>query len=560
MGSYTPEPDYGRRLLPVTIDEIARDEPEKIWASLPYSDDDLARGYEDITFGTFANAVNTLAWRIEKDFGKGKDFPTVAYLGAPDVRYHIMQMACAKTGYKVLFSSYSNSLTGHLALMDKTDASFLMSASTVKIHDILASRPMKHAIISELDELLYSPPIKTYPYSKSYEEAKNDPYLILHSSGTTGLPKPIVWTHGAMAALDAHCALPEIDEVSGRQRRNICTHPGNGHRMLTPFMHFHGISSIVGLCGSAFGGGVFVPGLRNRLVTREDIFDIIEYSRSTDAFLSPAMLEDLANHPDCERYVSKLGTVLYGGAPIHHGAGVKISKYTNLQSQWGITESGKVIDLETDPEDFDYCSWDIKYSGLEFRKQTDDLYEMIMVKNPDSEPYAVYFRREDVDEWNIGDLWRPHPDLKKAAYTWRFAGRSDDLISYKDGNNFFPVHYELKHSEHELIRTAVISGTGHRQGVLVIELNEPTSDISKQSEILDRIWTESIVPINSVAPANGQIAKSHIVFSTPDKLFERNVKGTVARKATIKKFEQEIEMCYVNYGDKDMFVQSRFEK
>ena len=39
-----------------------------------------------------------------------------------------------------------------------------------------------------------------YPYEKTFEEAYNEPLVVLHTSGTTGYPKPIVWTHGWAAS------------------------------------------------------------------------------------------------------------------------------------------------------------------------------------------------------------------------------------------------------------------------------------------------------------------------------------------------------------------------
>ncbi|KAK5015039.1 hypothetical protein LTR39_002826, partial [Cryomyces antarcticus] len=34
--------------------------------------------------------------------------------------------------------------------------------------------------------------VELYPYTKSFDEAENDPVIVLHTSGSTGLPKPIV--------------------------------------------------------------------------------------------------------------------------------------------------------------------------------------------------------------------------------------------------------------------------------------------------------------------------------------------------------------------------------
>lgn len=90
MGSSVAQP--GKRLLPTVIDEIARDEPNRIWASLPINDYDLSKGYEDISYATFANAINKLAWLIVSTVGRSSDFDTVAYLGVPDVRYHMIQV------------------------------------------------------------------------------------------------------------------------------------------------------------------------------------------------------------------------------------------------------------------------------------------------------------------------------------------------------------------------------------------------------------------------------------------------------------------------------------
>ena len=65
-------------------------------------------------------------------------------------------MACAKTGYKALLSSHTNSLAGHLHLMAESEAGALLSAFGVKTADIMAARPMKHALIPELQDLLSS--------------------------------------------------------------------------------------------------------------------------------------------------------------------------------------------------------------------------------------------------------------------------------------------------------------------------------------------------------------------------------------------------------------------
>lgn len=49
------------RVVPLIIDQYARDQPSKSWASVPKSSD-LADGFRDISYATFANAINRAAW------------------------------------------------------------------------------------------------------------------------------------------------------------------------------------------------------------------------------------------------------------------------------------------------------------------------------------------------------------------------------------------------------------------------------------------------------------------------------------------------------------------
>lgn len=453
-----------------------------------------------------------------------------------------------------------HSPAAHLNLMDKTETRTLFTAEGVEVADILADRPMPHFVIPGLDELLTAPPVKHFPYSKSFEEAAQDPFMILHSSGTTGMPKPIQYNHAAIAALDARNRLSAIDPITNERRRFLeCPGPS---RYLVPFLHFHGICTIIMPASCIFGGATWVSGFRRRLTTKDDICNVLTHANVNLAFISPAMVEDIVASPGAAEFLGKLRMLAYGGAPMHHAAAAIASQHTNLQSQWGITETGKIIDLETAPEDYDYCAFDMTASGLRMDPVpgTDNLYHMHIDLTPASAPTATIFARlPDTTTFDTGDLWEPHPDPTKAPYTWRFRGRTDDLISYAEGSNFHPTFWELQHAEHPLVRTAVLSGSGHRQPCLLLELHEPSqaATVEDADRVRAQLWEESIQAVNALAPRNGQVAKTHVLFSREDKLFERNVKGTVARKATIRRFEDEIEECYQRFGDRGVNLLGR---
>ena len=67
---------------------------------------------------------------------------------------------------------------------------------------------MRHVVIRTIDQWLAQKSVPHYPYEKSFEEAANDPFIVIHTSGSTGLPKPITLRHGGLATADAHHMMP----------------------------------------------------------------------------------------------------------------------------------------------------------------------------------------------------------------------------------------------------------------------------------------------------------------------------------------------------------------
>lgn len=100
MGSVKANVPYGHRLVPVLIDEIATESPEKVFASIPKSVR-LQEGYTDVTYRDFSRAIDRAAAFLDDTFGKSGNFETLAYLGPVDLRYFILICAASKIGYKV---------------------------------------------------------------------------------------------------------------------------------------------------------------------------------------------------------------------------------------------------------------------------------------------------------------------------------------------------------------------------------------------------------------------------------------------------------------------------
>lgn len=220
-------------------------------------------------------------------------------------------MAVCKTGHKVLFTSHLNSSVVHQSLLQRTECKAVFYARGVRVDDLLAARPMAQAAIPELDDLLdlqdVAPP---FPYTKTFAEAKNDPWMVLHSSGTTGDPRPIVYTHAGIATLDAQKLMPKRE---GRQRLSGLNDPGARTRVLLVTSPYHVLSAGLAMVMSVLGSAIFVPGFRHKGVGLDDVADVLAHANVGMAMLTPWMMESMARRPDAQKYIEPLKTVFFGG-------------------------------------------------------------------------------------------------------------------------------------------------------------------------------------------------------------------------------------------------------
>ena len=173
---------FGHRLLPVLIDEIAQQEPGRLFCIIH----GLPGGSRSLNMNDFARAINRASYWLEAHIGRGETFETLAYMGPNDIRYYILMLAAIKVGYKLLLPSLRNSVQNHLHVLNATKCTTLLKDSNLSVDHILAQCDLRCLIVPELEELLSPEPVETYQYKKTFEEAKMEPVLVLHSSGSTG--------------------------------------------------------------------------------------------------------------------------------------------------------------------------------------------------------------------------------------------------------------------------------------------------------------------------------------------------------------------------------------
>ena len=99
-----------KRLIPNVIDELARTNPDAVFASIPRSNN-VADGFRDVTYPDYANAINRAALWLENELGEGIRGEKIGYIAHSDLRYVILTVAAVKVGYQVrTLSSYTSGL------------------------------------------------------------------------------------------------------------------------------------------------------------------------------------------------------------------------------------------------------------------------------------------------------------------------------------------------------------------------------------------------------------------------------------------------------------------
>ncbi|KAF2836625.1 acetyl-CoA synthetase-like protein [Patellaria atrata CBS 101060] len=360
---------------------------------------------------------------------------------------------------------------------------------------------------------------------RDFDENDNK-VLILHSSGTTGLPKPIRQGHryllGYAACHDFPVDAPPIWP-------NLSTLPlYHGFGMLAPCL-----SLSVGM-PCCFPPATIIPGAQSTL-------KLLSLFEAQSLMSVPSIMEDILNIESKERgealsILAKLKFVAIGGGPLPHSVGEELSHASvNVLAHYGVTEIGALAPIFVPGPDYDW-----RYIRLR-----NDLNLQLRPVEP--LPLASSVERFKLvglpfgwgKEYEIQDEIERRPSQPNKNIDIKVMGRRDDIIVLQTGEKISPKLIEDALVLDPFVKSAICLGDGCFELLILIE---PSSSVTFDDDSLRKHVWGLLTRINPALDSHARIScKEAIIIKSHRKIIPRSDKGSVMRREVHKLFETDIK-------------------
>ncbi|KAK6607911.1 thioester reductase domain-containing protein [Botrytis cinerea] len=249
-------------------------------------------------------------------------------------------IAAIKTGHKLFVPSPRNSLEAHTKLLqDYRCKNFLFakdsSISQKIVNDIQTKVDLQTIAFPTLNYFFHPGfDVPHYKYTATYEEARFQPLVAMHTSGTTGTPKTIVMPQGVITGLDASQMATFLYGTA------TTSDYFRGLRCFFAFPLFHAAGVCRIMTALYFKQiAVLPPPIP---LTAEIANEVHIHGKVQVSDLPPAVLVEISKTAEYLKNLRPVKYIMTGGGPLPNGPGDIINSHTRLFAGFGSTETGHI--------------------------------------------------------------------------------------------------------------------------------------------------------------------------------------------------------------------------
>lgn len=375
--------------------------------------------------------------------------------------------------------------------------------------------------VEPYDSFLGSKPVDPIVVQKNTAQisSKTARPLILHSSGTTGFPKPIPLSARYPLQYAACHEFPPDEEVDWVNLSTLPLYHGFG--FLAPCL-----SLSVGMT-CCFPPSHIIP-------AGESTRALLEAFDCRSLMTVPSIVDDLLALGESTTCLRSLKFLAVGGGALSPTQGTRlVEQGVKLLSHYGVTEIGALAPIFYPGPDYNWRFLRLRSDlGLELKPiPGSDRFKLVGWPHGWDRPFEI----QDELERNVDGDPR-HMEI-------RILGRTDDLIVLKTGEKVMPQHLEAALNADPAIKTAVCLGDGYFEVVVLVEPDNsgPALDIG---QFVNHVW-QLVEKVNADLDSHARLSsKSAIIVKPAQKRIPRTDKGSVSRRQMYDVFEDEIKASY----------------
>ncbi|KAJ5512744.1 NRPS-like enzyme [Penicillium fimorum] len=553
----------GIRTLPDLVDFHGKHNPQHTFCIQATRD----QGFVSVSYGKLQRAIVRCQARLKRE-DSGLHPPTsdadghvtkcapVAILTESQVGLVIYVLACMGMGVPVVLLSARLSSSAVRHLLEETGARLVIVSPTLQA---LASEAIptpeetneaeKHGgitatigvtaewekLLEEVDHAVDLQPVYA-AHATHFVSEQDRQVVILHSSGTSGLPKPIPCSHKYFLGY-ATCHVFASD--SEAQGLTISTLP-----------LFHGFGFVAICLSLGAGKAVCIPP-PSVVPDGASVVALLEQSGARALLTVPSVLEEIEGLPQNKGHeaLAKLDFVGFGGGMPKESVGQRLQATgIRLIGQYGATETGPMTPFFIPGREHNWRRLRLRRDTLEPLQVRLDRVEAELNQ---SDQYAFTYRLSMVpfgwtERFELQDLiittaeYPAGSDISQLDFT--VAGRMDDLICLATGEKVKPTILESLLRQHDAVKDATAFGEGQFEIGVIIETAD-TLSLGDIAQFKATVWPV-IKEAGWQMDAHAKITSLAAVLVVPPGDLPRSDKGTILRKAVAKKYAKEISAVY----------------